>query len=143
MTDSHSLSVERVIPGTIDDVFDAWLDPAQLSRWMTPGASMSVPVAEVDPRVGGRFYIVMRASGRDIPHEGEYRVIERPTRLVFTWNSEPAGRDTLVTVTFMKVAERETRVHLTHERFASAAARDSHRNGWGAILDSMAGAFRE
>ena len=142
MTDSHSLSVERVVPGAINDVFDAWLNPTQLSRWMTPGPSMSVPVAEVDPRVGGRFYIVMRSSGRDIPHEGEYRVIDRPSRLVFTWNSEPAGRDTLVTVTFIKVAERETRVHLTHERFANAAARDSHRNGWGLILDAMAESVR-
>jgi uncharacterized protein YndB with AHSA1/START domain len=141
MTTQHSLTVERVVPGPIDDVFDAWLDPARLSQWMTPGPGMSVPVAEVDPVVGGRFRIVMRAGDRDLPHEGEYRVIERPTRLVFTWTSEPAGKDTLVSIVFTRLADAETRVSLTHERFTSESARDNHRQGWGGILDALAQRF--
>jgi len=134
----HSLEVERVVPGPIDEVFDAWLDPKLLSQWMTPGSGMSVPAAEVDPVVGGRFRIVMRAGDRDIPHEGEYRVIERPTRLVFTWTSEPAGKDTLVSIVFTPLTDGETRVSLTHDRFASESSRDSHRRGWGEILDALA-----
>jgi uncharacterized protein YndB with AHSA1/START domain len=129
MTNAHSLTVERVVPGPIADVFDAWLDPALLSQWMTPGPAMSVPEATIDPVVGGRFRIVMRAGDRDLPHEGEYKVIERPTRLAFTWTSEPAGSDTLVSIVFTRLA---------HERFTSESARDSHRQGWGAILDALA-----
>jgi uncharacterized protein YndB with AHSA1/START domain len=138
MTNAHSLTVERVVPGPIADVFDAWLDPALISQWMTPGPGMSVPEARIDPVVGGRFRIVMRAGDRDLPHEGVYKVIERPTRLAFTWTSEPAGSDTLVSIVFTRLADAETRVSLTHERFASESARDSHQQGWGAILDALA-----
>lgn len=125
-----------MIPGPIDAVFDAWLDPDSLKRWMTPGPGMSVPQAATEPRVGGRFRIVMKSGAREIPHEGEYRVIDRPRRLVFTWKSEPAG-DTLVTIEFVPVSERRTKVILTDERFATESSRDSHRNGWAAVLEAM------
>jgi uncharacterized protein YndB with AHSA1/START domain len=138
MNSPHSLSVERSVPGSIEKVFDAWLDPRLLAQWMTPGPGMSVPVAEIDPVVGGRSRIVMRQGDRDIPHEGEYRIIERPTRLVFTWTSEHAGADTLVSIQFTRVTANETNVALTHERFPNQAIRDSHRNGWSAILDALA-----
>ena len=141
MNDRCALNVERSIPGSIDEVFDAWLDPALLSQFMTPGTGMSVPVAEVDPVVGGRFKIVMRMGDRDLSHEGEYQVIERPTLIVFTWNSEMAGRDTLVSIRFTRAGERETLVSLTHERFSSENVRDSHRGGWTAILEALMRAF--
>lgn len=140
MTDSLSLQVERVIPGPIDAVFDAWLDAESLRRWMTPGPGMTVPVATTDPRVGGRFHIVMRHEGRDIPHDGEYQVIDRPTKLVFTWISEPAG-NTLVTIDFQKVSDRETKVVLTHEQHRDAKSRDSHAQGWTGILEAFARAM--
>jgi len=38
MTPWHALTVERSIPGPIDEVVDAWLDPRMRSRSMTPGA---------------------------------------------------------------------------------------------------------
>jgi uncharacterized protein YndB with AHSA1/START domain len=142
MSRTHTLTVERSVPGAIIDVFDAWLDPALLAEFMTPAPGMSVPIAEVNPVAGGRFKIVMRVGDRDLPHEGEYRVIDRPTTLVFTWNSELAGRDTLVSVRFSKLGAHETLVSLTHERFSSDAARDSHRSGWIAILDALTRAIR-
>jgi uncharacterized protein YndB with AHSA1/START domain len=51
MTETFALEVERVIPGSIDKVFDAWLDPDQLKRWMTPGPGMSAPRVTVDQSV--------------------------------------------------------------------------------------------
>ena len=73
---------------------------------------------------------------------GEYLVIERPMRLVFTWQSEPAG-DTLVTVEFTRVSDHRTRVTLTHERFATCEQRDLHRGGWTALLEILARAMTE
>ncbi|MCM3882035.1 MAG: SRPBCC domain-containing protein [Vicinamibacterales bacterium] len=130
-----SLTVERVIPGPIDQVFDAWLDPASLKQWMRPGTA-SLDTAETDPVVGGNFSFVFKNGPNTIPHEGEYREIDRPHRLVFTWKSEPAG-DTLVTIVFTRVAQRQTKITLTHERFKTEAARDSHVNGWGGIFDKL------
>ena len=141
MDERYVLTVEREIPGPIDAVFDAWLDAATMARWMTPAPEISVDAAS-DPVIGGRFRVVMKGRGREITHLGEYLVIERPTRLVFTWQSEPAG-DTLVTVEFTRVTDQRTLVTLTHERFASGEQRDLHRGGWTALLETLAGVIRE
>jgi len=136
MTDSLSLQVERTIPGPIDAVFDAWLDPAKLKQIMRPGPGMTVPDATTEPRVGGTFHIIMQAGDRQIPHDGEYRVIDRPTRLVFTWVSEPAG-NSVVTIDFKKLTDTSTRVTLTHEQLQTESSRDAHRGGWSGILEAL------
>jgi uncharacterized protein YndB with AHSA1/START domain len=136
MTETYSLQVERVIPGPIENVFDAWLDPDSVKAWMRPGPGMTVPSVRIDPRVGGKYLIVMSSPDREIPHEGEYRVIERPNRLVFTWVSEPAG-NSLVTVAFHRLTDASTRVVLTHEKLPNEASRDGHRGGWQVILEAL------
>ena len=135
MGETYSLTVERIIPGPIEDVFDAWLDPASLKQWMKPGP-MTLSQATVNPVVGGKYTLTFAGDGKVIPHEGEYREITRPHRLVFTWKSEGAG-DTLVTIAFARLAERETKLTLTHERFVSEATRDGHRSGWSGILETL------
>ena len=135
MSETYSLTVERVIPGAIEDVFDAWLDPASLKQWMKPGP-MTLSEATVNPVVGGKYALLFAGDGKVIPHEGEYREITRPHRLVFTWKSEGAG-DTVVTIAFERVADRKTKLTLTHERFVSESARDGHRSGWGSILEKL------
>ena len=52
--------------------------------------------------MGGRYEITMRlGNGQVIPVSGVFKVIERPTRLVFSWgwNGDPA-RQSLVTLEF-------------------------------------------
>src|SRR5437764_9930427 len=141
MAEPCTLTVEREIPGPIETVFDAWVDAAMMVRWMTPAPDITVE-ASTDPVVGGRFRIVMKGRGQETVHVGEYLVIERPMRLVFTWQSEPAG-DTLVTVEFTRVSDHRTRVTLTHERFATCEQRDLHRGGWTALLEILARAMTE
>jgi uncharacterized protein YndB with AHSA1/START domain len=135
MNETYSLTVDRVISGPIEKVFDAWLDPASMKQWMKPGA-MTLSDASTNPVVGGKYALTFTGDGAIVPHEGEYLEIKRPHRIVFTWKSGHAG-DTLVTLDFMKVSERKTKVTLTHERFAAASARDSHRSGWGTILEKF------
>jgi uncharacterized protein YndB with AHSA1/START domain len=135
MSEMYSLTVERVIPGPIEDVFDAWLDPESMRQWMKPGP-MTLSEVTVNPVVGGTFALLFAGEGTLIPHEGEYREITRPHRLVFTWRSAGAG-DTVVTIAFARVDDRKTRVTLTHERFVSEDARDGHRSGWDGILEKL------
>ena len=141
MGDRYALTVEREIPGPVDAVFDAWLDAATMARWMTPAPDISVDAAS-DPVVGGRFRVAMKGRGREITHMGEYLVIERPTRLVFTWQSGPAG-DTIVAVDFTSVTDQRTLVTLTHERLATGEQRDLHRGGWTALLETLARVMTE
>ncbi len=133
------LVVRRTIPATAEELFDAWLDPQALAIWMRPGNTHRT-TATVEARVGGRYQIVMEAGERSIPHTGEYRVIDRPRRLVFTWHSpHTGGRDTLVTVDFLAAAQH-TEVVITHEWLPETQF-DAHRGGWTSALDKLQ-AFR-
>jgi len=133
---SHDLAHAR------DRVFDAWLNPDMLARFMTPGPGMTVPEVASDAREGGRFRIVMRTpDGTDIPHEGEYRAIQRPEKLAFTWVSPNSVEGSLVTLNFEALSGGGTRVRLNQVRFASEQARDGHIGGWTSILAAMEGAL--
>lgn len=142
MTDTATelhLECTRFIAATPEKLFDAWLDPDMLSRFMRPGENMSVPEATTDPKVGGRFMILMRVGDQDMPHAGTYKTIDRPNRLAFTWES-PASpiENSTVTIDFEK-AEGGTNVRLAHLRFPSEESRDNHKGGWTRILETLAG----
>lgn len=135
MTDL-TLTVERTIAAPPQAVFDAWLDPAMLARFMIPGPGMTVPQAKTDPREGGRFDIVMEGGGNEIPHHGIYKEISPHGRLVFTWQSPFSVEDSTVTLTFAPL-EGGTHVTLTHVRFVDAETRDNHAGGWTGILAAL------
>jgi len=133
------LTVRRDIEATAEELFDAWLDPASLSEWMSPG-DITHAAVKVDAREGGAFEIVMRNSCGTIPHSGTYRVIDRPQRLVFTWVSPHTGpNETVVTVEF-KAGKRSTEVVITHEQLPAQAVQ-GHTKGWTDILEKFAGHF--
>lgn len=136
MTTDLALKLTRRIAAPPDRLFDAWLDPAMLAQFMRTCEGDTVSKAETDPRVGGRYDIVMKTATAEIPHWGIYKQIERPHRLVFTWESPHSLPGSLVTLTFAKDGDA-TLVTLEHDRFKSDSARDGHEKGWGAILDAF------
>jgi uncharacterized protein YndB with AHSA1/START domain len=133
MTTDLALKLTQHVPTAPERVFDAWLDPKILGRFM----SEEVLKAETDPKVGGRFDIVMKNDMGEIPHWGEYREIDRPNRLVFTWNSPYAAPDSVVTIDF-RATKGGTDLTLVHDRFPSEASRNGHEKGWTAILAALA-----
>src|ERR1051326_6882919 len=100
------LKVSKLLPASCEEVFDMWLNPESMSRWMHAGSVVAAYV-ELNPVVGGTFRIDMqREDGRIFVHTGEYLAIERPHKLVFTWNSTVLGdHSSLVTVEFHEQAE--------------------------------------
>lgn len=135
MTDL-SLNVARTIKAPIERVYNAWLDPAMLARFMIPGEGMTVPKAEADPRVGGRFSIVMAAGDDELPHGGEYKELNPHTRIVFTWESPFSIDGSTVTIDLSEVDDG-THVELTHVKFPDEESRNNHEAGWGAILGNL------
>ena len=66
-------------------VFDAMTKPEHVRRWWGQlGPGYSVPVCEIDLRVGGRWRFVSRHPKGEAAFHGEYREIAPPSRLVFT-----------------------------------------------------------
>ncbi len=140
MTDTAtelSMETSRTIAAPRDKVFDAWLNPDMLAKFMMPAPNMSVPEAKSDAREGGRFKIVMLAGDQEMPHEGTYKTIDRPNRLAFTWESPFSTlEDSTVTVDFAD-AQNGTEVTLRHVRFPSEEIRDNHQGGWTRILETL------
>ena len=136
-----TLEIRRVIPAARERVFDAWTQAKELDRWSAP--SPMTARAEVDLRVGGRYRIVMSGpDGVDRSVGGVYRVVERPSKLVYTWKWEesPMG-DSIVTVEFHERG-KETEVILRHEGLANADSRARHEHGWNGCLDNLAELMR-
>lgn len=136
MTDL-SLTVTRTIAAPAQKVFDAWLDPQMLARFIRPMPGMEAPQVTNDPTEGGAFEIVMTTPNGDIPHAGLYKEITPHSRIVFTWDSPFTAEGSTVTLDFAE-ANGVTDVTLTHVIFPSEDSRDSHNTGWTQILDTLA-----
>ncbi len=131
-----TLTVFRAVGAPPEEVFDAWLDPDMLTRFMTPGEDVTVPFATVDPVEGGTFEIMMKVGDKELPHAGVYKTIDRHRRLVFTWESPHSIEGSTVTVEFAPT-EDGTEVTLTQVGFSSENSRDGHEEGWTDILASL------
>ena len=132
----QTVVIRRVLAASCDEVYDAWLDAEGMREWMSPGV-FTGSEAVLDPRVGGRFRIVMKAHEAQIVNTGEYRVLERPYKLQFTWISSRWGtQETLVTVDLHPVGENCELV-LTHERFPATSSAGQLLKGWTEMLEKL------
>jgi uncharacterized protein YndB with AHSA1/START domain len=135
-TKTATIVVRRTIAATVDELFDAWLDPDSLAQWMHPGTTAR-STARVDARVSGTFEVVMHHPNAELRHYGVYRTIERNKKLVFTWCSDATHHtETLVTVEF-NVESAGTEIVLTHERMPDHRAACSHVQGWTLALELL------
>jgi uncharacterized protein YndB with AHSA1/START domain len=146
--DDATLILTRMLNAPQERAFKAWASAEHIQQWMRPEPGMSVPLASMDLRVGGKFRIQMKMpDGEFFTAVGEFREVKAPERLVYTWDwekdgggeefGEVEGKPSLITVEFLKRGER-TEMVLTHSRFATAESRDSHAQGWGLIAESFA-----
>ena len=131
-----SLNVSRTIDATPEALFNAWLNPKMVARFMAPGPDMTVPHVANDPVVGGRFDIIMKAGDQELPHAGTYKEIDPHSRLVFTWESPMSIDGSTVTLTFKSV-NGGTEVNLHHVKFQNEEMRGNHEGGWIAILGKL------
>lgn len=135
---TNSLVVSQTIRADAERLFRAWTDPEELRHWWRMEEKGWVFAgASIDLRVGGRYRLKMTSpEGKTHVAVGVYREIQRPARLVFTWDWEEESMrvgETLVTVEF-KGSGNQTEVVLTHERFADPARVARHEQGWGQML---------
>jgi len=90
-------------------VYRAWTEPGLVRRWLLGPPGWSMPVCEMDVRVGGRFRWRWRndQDGKEFGFAGTFREVQPPSKLVHTEAYDPGsvgggypGTDAIVTVTF-------------------------------------------
>jgi len=73
-------------------VFDAYTKPELVKRWLSGLDGWSMPICEIDLRVGGAYRYVWRhdEDGTEMGMGGVFREIAKPERLVSTEKFDPA-----------------------------------------------------
>jgi uncharacterized protein YndB with AHSA1/START domain len=127
-----ALQMKRVLRAPASTVFRACTEPEELARWWGP-RGFTTPAIELDLRVGGRYRFAMQPPEGDLFHlTGEFREVDPPSRLAYTFVWEPPDpddRETLVTLSFREV-EGSTEVSFTQGVFATEQRRALHEQGW-------------
>ena len=115
-TTSASAHVRHAFKASAQTVFDAWLDPDLLGRWMFSPVIQQEEVIDIriDGKKGGGFRFLIRRG--DVMHEyrGIYLDVRRPEQLVFTWVSPTDPRNTVVSVT-IEPTSAGCEVNVVHE----------------------------
>ena len=123
----RSIQVERDFNAPRALVFDAFTKPELVRRWLLGPDGWTMPVCEIDLRVGGRYRYVWRKEsiGKDMGMGGVFREIARPARIVATEQFDDAWYqgEALNTTTFEEQSG-VTKVRLV-VLYESQAARDT------------------
>ncbi|HEX4635204.1 MAG TPA: SRPBCC domain-containing protein [Rhizomicrobium sp.] len=132
----HALEMTRTFNVPPARVFSCFTNRDEWSAWAGPYAIRG-EVTLLEPRVGGRYRIVMhRPDGSELVAGGEFQVLDEPSRLAFTWKWEHGQDTTLVTI-FLRDLDGKTEMHFRHEGFTSEEDRDNHTQGWTGCLEKL------
>jgi len=117
--------VTRVFDAPRAMVFDAHTKSDLVQRWLLGPPGWTMPVCEIDLRVGGKYrYVWQHGDGRRMGVGGTFKEIVRPSRIVVTqlFDEDWTGGETLVITELVETAGKTTLT--TTVRYASRAARD-------------------
>jgi uncharacterized protein YndB with AHSA1/START domain len=133
------LELTRVVSAARPAVFELFTDPDLLAQWWGP-RGFSVPRPDWDPRVGASYRIEMQPPGGDPFHlVGEFRDVEPPARLAFTFVWEPADPDDVETLATLSFADARDSTEVTLEQgpFKTEERVELHRGGWRESFDKL------
>lgn len=115
----------RVLDAPRGLVFDALTKPELVTRWLLGPPGWTMPVCEIELKVGGKFRYEWRGpDGQTMGMVGVFREIARPGRLVHTevFDEDWTGGETEVTTVLVEQGGKTTLTITV--RYASRAARD-------------------
>ena len=150
-TNQDAVVIERTFAAPQALIWDMWTQAEHFQSWYGP-RSMSIPVANMDVRVGGKRLICMKSPDGSMKmwFTGEYREVSPTARLVYTESMAdedgnllspadmgmPPGHPetTEVTVVLETIGEG-TKMTMTH---AGVPAESPGAGGWMQALDKLA-----
>ena len=143
--------VERTLDAAVDLIWQMWTDPEHFKRWYGP-MGFSVPVAEMDVRVGGKRLVCMTSPDGSMKMwtTGEFTEIVPNERLAYTESPSDENGNALppsamgmpegypaVTEVIVVLEDLggSTKMVMTH---AGVPASSGAGGGWSQAFDKMA-----
>jgi len=150
---NDTILIERVFNAPVALIWQLWTEPTEFQKWYGPQGA-TVPVAQMDVRVGGKRLICMEMQtpngAMKLWFTGEYKEVVPNERLVFTDSMAdeegnilapaamgmPADYPTITEVTVtLEARAGATKMVLTH---AGVPADSGGAGGWEQAFDKMA-----
>jgi len=133
MTTPEPITIEAFVPVSPEQAWEAYISPEAITKWNQASPDWHCPSAQVDLRVGGRYWARMEARDGSFGFdcEGTYEVVDKPHVLTLRLDD-----DRLVRTSFTSEGSG-TRVRTVFDPEASNSI-ELQRTGWQAILDSYA-----
>ena len=132
---SDTIVKEIKIKAPAERIFEALTNPDQRLKWWGAEGQYRGTHMKSDLRPGGKWMTRgVGRGGKPFSVGGEYRKIERPRLLVFTWlpDWEENASESLVRFDLQE-KDGVTTVRLTHSGLTSESSRAHHR-GWPQVL---------
>src|SRR5688500_3222185 len=108
-TSDTTFTMQRVFDAPRTLVFETMTTPEYVKRWWCCMEGYTMPVCEIDLRVGGKWRYVMVGPEGEVGLHGEYREIDAPARIVQTEIFDPfPDHPSLGTMT---LEERDGKTH--------------------------------
>jgi uncharacterized protein YndB with AHSA1/START domain len=129
----REIVMTRVFDAPRELIFDAWTKPELVKRWLLGPPGWTMPVCEIDLRVGGAYrFEWLGQDGTVMGMSGVYREIMFPERIVSTqlFDQDWTGGETLGTLVLVEHGGKTTLTNTV--LYASREARD------GALRTNMA-----
>ena len=116
-------------------VFDAWIKPELVHKWLFIGPASEIINIEIDGRPGGKFFILeLEKTTREyIDHYGKYLEIDPPRKLVFTLSvPKHFPGETIVTILIEPHAGG-----CTLQLMQTGVAKETTEGSWRTMLEQL------
>lgn len=131
-SDGLMLHLERALSAPRPAVFTACTEPEELAKWWGP-SGFTAPSVELDPRVGGSYRIGMQPPEGELFYlTGEFREVDPPARLSYTFRWEdpdPDDQETIARLSFQEIG-KNTELVLDQGPFGTQGRFELHKEGW-------------
>lgn len=139
----NTVRLVREMPASPAEVYDAFIDPEKLVRWIGPGGPRETRV-EADQTVGGSTDIfITKVEGEKRHFHWEVAELDPPRRLVFDFafggpiGSELTSYRSRLTVEFRESGPDTTELTLVHDRLPPETV-SGVNTGWATITGRLA-----
>jgi uncharacterized protein YndB with AHSA1/START domain len=136
----NTIRLHRVLKGTPDRVYRAFLDPDALVKWMPPHG-FTARVHHMDPRVGGSYKMSFKnhTTGSSHSFGGEYLELVPNERIRHTDKFDDPNLPGTMTVTVqIRKGAMGTELNITQEGVPDVIPADACYLGWQESLQLLA-----
>jgi len=136
-TGDDTIVQEITIKSPAERIFEALINPDELAKWWVVAGRFEVTHMESDLRPGGKWRMrVMGGDGTESTVAGEYRRIDRPRLLVYTWIRDEENTPETLVRWDLEEKDGVTTVRVTHSGLMSESLR-ARNDGWPLILNLL------